>query len=623
MMDAPPAPDAARALALSHALAQAWQFFRTDLPQARQWALQAEQQARALGHNAGLVDSLLVRGRIALAEEGFEPALALMASALHLAEAEGDPAPLWRALDGMAMLWANVDQPRMALGYLERALDEAPADTSDTDLARLLSVLGGVLTQLGEVDAGGRRLHEAVRLSRRHGDPHRLCESLHNLACQQGIAGRRQEALGSLDEALSLIGPNHIMQPHIVAEQAENWLRLGDPAHALALAQQALAAEPGHQRGRVALQRTRALALQALGRLDEAWDALAATLSLEEAAQSPDRAASMRLAAELQQARGDLAEAQRWQQLAAEAQARRDTQVEHYRLKAALGAAELLQLRRDNARLRSSQADGAAAPGGSLLRRAGWQPGQMLDGAALGLSLVYQPYARLSDGAVQGAEVLLRWNHPRLGPLLPLEFIALLEADGGIVPVGDWVLRTACARLGQWRDDGLDLRLAVNLAPSQLRPGLTEHLQRLLQAHGLPIRALELELTEGAALVDEGDAQRELQRLSEAGIGLAIDDFGTAFANYDRLSRVRFDKLKLDRSLCRRAIADERAQRLLHGLVNTAHELQMSVTAEGVESDSDWRLLSALGCDLAQGYRLSAPLDEPAFSAWWRARCAA
>ncbi|MBN8489324.1 MAG: EAL domain-containing protein, partial [Burkholderiales bacterium] len=259
----------------------------------------------------------------------------------------------------------------------------------------------------------------------------------------------------------------------------------------------------------------------------------------------------------------------------------------------------------------------------SLLRRAGWQPGQRLDGAALGLALVYQPYARLSDGAVQGAEVLLRWNHPRLGPLLPLEFIALLESDGGIVPVGDWVLRTACARLGQWRDEGLDLRLAVNLAPSQLRPGLTEDLQRLLSAHGLPISALELELTEGAALVDEGDAQRELQRLSEAGIGLAIDDFGTAFANYDRLSRVRFDKLKLDRSLCRRAIADERAQRLLHGLVNTAHELQMSVTAEGVESDSDWRLLAALGCDLAQGYRLSAPLDEPAFTDWWRARCAA
>ena len=86
--------------------------------------------------------------------------------------------------------------------------------------------------------------------------------------------------------------------------------------------------------------------------------------------------------------------------------------------------------------------------------------------------MVYQPFARLSDGAPQGAEVLLRWTHPRLGRVLPLEFVALLEADGGIVPVGDWVLRTACARLGQWRDEGLDLRLAVNLAPAQLRPGV-------------------------------------------------------------------------------------------------------------------------------------------------------
>jgi len=617
------APDAARALALSHALAQAWQQFRTDRAAARRWAQQAELYARALGHNAGLVDSLLVRGRIALAEEGFDTALGLMASALHLAEAEGDPGLLWRALDGMAMLWASVDQPRIALGCLERALDETQAGIADADLARLMSMLGGVLTQLGEVEAGGQRLQEAVRLSRSQGDPHRLCESLHNLGCQLGIAGRPREALACLEEAASLISPTHIMRPHIVAEQAESWLQLGDATQALALVDSALEFDTGHQRGRLALERTRAMVLQALGQPAEAWAALEPVLAAESAAHTPDRGKSLGLAVALHQALGQAEAAQQWQQRAEEARALRSTQVERYRLKATLGAADLLQLRLDNARLRSAQAGRSAPMAGSLLQRAGWQPGSRLDGAALGLSLVYQPFARMADAAPQGAEVLLRWHHPRLGPLLPLEFIALLEADGGILPVGDWVLRTACAQLGQWRDEGLALQLAVNLSPAQLRPGLCDELQALLAASGLPITALELELTEGAALVGEGEPQRELQRLSDRGIPLAIDDFGTAFANYDRLSRVRFDKLKLDRSLCRRAIADERAQRLLHGLVNTAHELQMTVTAEGVETDSDWRLLAALGCDQAQGYRLAAPLAGPDFADWWRARCPA
>ncbi|HEY0514593.1 MAG TPA: EAL domain-containing protein [Thermoanaerobaculia bacterium] len=225
-------------------------------------------------------------------------------------------------------------------------------------------------------------------------------------------------------------------------------------------------------------------------------------------------------------------------------------------------------------------------------------------------ALVYQPQAVVDSGQTVGVEALLRWNHPQRGVILPDEFIAIAEETRLILPLGEWVLRTACEQARQWQTaGGPRLRVAVNLSALQFRQrNLAGTVQTMLSESGLDPGSLVIEITESSAMLNVELTIEVLSELREMGLRVAIDDFGTGHASLSYLKQFPIDGLKIDRSFVSDMEASRESAAIVTAIIGLAHGLGLGVLAEGVESDSQLRRLAACGCDEYQGFFLSRPL---------------
>jgi len=231
------------------------------------------------------------------------------------------------------------------------------------------------------------------------------------------------------------------------------------------------------------------------------------------------------------------------------------------------------------------------------------------------LSMVFQPVVDVSAGRMTGAEALLRWSHPTLGAIPPSRFIPIVETIGLSESYGLWVLNAACREARRWQDEGLaGLKVAVNLSARQLLdPDLHPKIERTLRRHGLSPAALELELTESAAMVDAGRTLQLFAELRAMGVSLAIDDFGTGYSSLSYLKNLPFDKLKIDREFVT-DIQDRHDNRAIcKALIELGRGLDLLVLAEGAETAEEVTVLQDLGCRIFQGYYFSRPLPGDAF----------
>lgn len=230
-------------------------------------------------------------------------------------------------------------------------------------------------------------------------------------------------------------------------------------------------------------------------------------------------------------------------------------------------------------------------------------------------SLSYQPILRVSDQRVVAAEALLRWNHPELGRVPPLDFIPVAEETGLMVPIGAWILRTAIEQAKSWIDEGLPpIRMAVNLALCQILKGsLPEIVREILDEVGLPPHLLELELSERGVLNNGPEIIRQLNEVKELGVRLAVDDFGTGNSAIQYLRSFDLDVLKIDRSYIKGLPDNVDDSAISAAMVAMAHQLNMTVVAEGVEHEEQLQLLRGWGCDEFQGFLVAPPLQPDAF----------
>ena len=231
--------------------------------------------------------------------------------------------------------------------------------------------------------------------------------------------------------------------------------------------------------------------------------------------------------------------------------------------------------------------------------------------------LHYQPIVKFSNGAVCGAEALLRWNCPDNGLIQPNDFIPILEETGMIHEVGQWVLRQAIDDYLRWRDLGVpDLRIAVNLSQLQLRdPGFLADIKQLLDVHADAAAGLELEITEGLVMTDVEQSIKILAAIRELGCRVSIDDFGTGFSSLSYLTRLPLDTLKIDRSFVTDMLLSSGGHVLVHAIISLAHLLEFNVLAEGVETEEQFESLKLLNCNEMQGFLFSPPLPADAFEA--------
>ncbi len=234
--------------------------------------------------------------------------------------------------------------------------------------------------------------------------------------------------------------------------------------------------------------------------------------------------------------------------------------------------------------------------------------------------LFYQPKVSLATGGILGVEALLRWQHPQLGLVPPGTFLELAEETGLILPIGEWVLRTACRRARIWRETlHPRLRVAVNLSNRQFRsPDLVPLVESALAETGLPPEALELELTETVIMQDREASLHTLQALKRMGVFLSIDDFGTGYSSLEYFKLFQVDGLKIDRSFVRTAHLDKEDEAIVKAIVTLAHSLGIAVTAEGVETPEQQVCMYESQCDEGQGYFFGHPMASDAVTDWMR-----
>ena len=230
--------------------------------------------------------------------------------------------------------------------------------------------------------------------------------------------------------------------------------------------------------------------------------------------------------------------------------------------------------------------------------------------------LFYQPQVRLSDGALVGAEALIRWQHPERGVLAPAAFLEVLEAGPEAALVGDWVLRTACAQAQAWRSLGTPgFRIGVNLFAAQFRRGdLAERVQATLAGTGLPATALELEITETIVLRHDAAVAAALEELRAIGVGIAFDDYGTGYASLSLLKRFPLTRLKIDRSFVTGMASSQQDATIIRAILQLGRGFGLAVIAEGIETVAEHERLRTKGCEEGQGYLFGKPMPPEAFA---------
>jgi len=237
------------------------------------------------------------------------------------------------------------------------------------------------------------------------------------------------------------------------------------------------------------------------------------------------------------------------------------------------------------------------------------------------LQLYYQPQFQLPSRQLGGMEALLRWNHPKWGLVLPGRFIPVAEESGLIIPISLWVLQEACRQHQVWRRAGYPpVKIAVNISATQfMRSNLTEKVAQVLAAHEMEPCYLELELTEGVLMRDAQDTARQIAELRALGVRISIDDFGTGYSSLSYLQRLPIDDLKIDRCFLQDIDRNASMQPLVQAIVGLAHGLNLTATAEGVETEDELAVLQALGCDQVQGFLLGRPAPAYHWENYWRA----
>jgi EAL domain-containing protein (putative c-di-GMP-specific phosphodiesterase class I) len=233
------------------------------------------------------------------------------------------------------------------------------------------------------------------------------------------------------------------------------------------------------------------------------------------------------------------------------------------------------------------------------------------------LQLYYQPKVDAHSLQVTAAEALLRWQHPRLGMVMPAVFIPLAERHGLMTSIGRWVIDEACRQAAVWREKGLRMRVAINLSAQQLREDdLVDHIESTLQRHGIPPGRLTCEITETVAMEDTRVTRSAFEQLRRAGLHVSIDDFGTGHSSLATLRRLPAAELKIDRAFIADLSSASSARSIVQAIVQIAHSLGLRVVAEGVETEAQRDELVALGCDDLQGYLFAKPMTAVALALW-------
>jgi len=227
--------------------------------------------------------------------------------------------------------------------------------------------------------------------------------------------------------------------------------------------------------------------------------------------------------------------------------------------------------------------------------------------------LYYQPIVSLQSEMLVGVEALIRWHNPDVGMVQPDEFISIAEDTGFIVPLGSWILQTACQQLQQWQqlsDRYRHLKVNVNLASQQLRsPDLLPTLDQILRETQVPGQALRLEVTESVLIEQTAATISTLKQIRQRGIQLSIDDFGTGYSSLSYLSRLPINNLKIDKSFVSRMHLEANSLEIVRTIVALAQTLGLDVTAEGIEEDVQLYLLNEFNCEYGQGYYFAQPLS--------------
>jgi predicted signal transduction protein with EAL and GGDEF domain len=221
--------------------------------------------------------------------------------------------------------------------------------------------------------------------------------------------------------------------------------------------------------------------------------------------------------------------------------------------------------------------------------------------------LAFQPLVNAKDQKLIGFEALIRWNHPKRGNVPPNVFIPVAEEAGLMPAIGDWVIDEACRAVATWPEP---ITVALNISPKQIaQMSLPNTVSEALNRHRVPGNRIELEVTEGVFLGDNGSTLDVLKRLRALGVGIALDDFGTGYSSIGYLNKAIFHKLKIDGSFVREAGTRPENVAIIQSIVQLAKSFRMSVTAEGVETAEDFERMRDLGCDIIQGYLFGRPLS--------------
>jgi EAL domain-containing protein (putative c-di-GMP-specific phosphodiesterase class I) len=233
--------------------------------------------------------------------------------------------------------------------------------------------------------------------------------------------------------------------------------------------------------------------------------------------------------------------------------------------------------------------------------------------------LVYQPQIDMGSGRACGVEALLRWRDPERGVIGPNEFIPIAEESGMIQALGARVLRDACRQVMVWHRHNMLLRLAVNLSVQQLQhDSWLSIVDDALKSSGMPARYLDLEITESVIITHPDKAVATLIRLNQMGVSITVDDFGTGYSSLSYLARLPIQGVKIDQRFVHGLEKNRSDEAITQAIIALSHSLGLRVIAEGVETVAQYEFLKSHGCEEAQGYLISRPLEEPALREWWK-----